>query len=123
VGASETITVDERLVPLTVADVNDALTPLLKSASDEKWDDLQNIFQRDVLDAFKGKRGIDASLSGEPRIVNSGAESATVDFDVTMKWLNFARLGRSGLAPLRATFVRSGQSWHITEIVARDKLP
>jgi hypothetical protein len=122
VGASETVTVDERLLPLSAAGASDALKPLLVFASDERWDELQNIMQRDVLEAFKSKRGIDASLSGEPR-VTSGAESATVDFDVTMRWVNFARLGRSGVAPLRATFVRSGQSWHITEIVARDKLP
>jgi serine/threonine-protein kinase len=123
VGASETVTVDERLLPLSVADASDALKPLLVLASDERWGELQNILKLDVLDAFKSKRGIDASLSGEPRIVNSGIESATVDFDVTMRWVNFARLGRSGQAPLRATFVRSGQGWHVTEIVARDKLP
>jgi hypothetical protein len=123
VGASETITVDQRLLPLSVAEASDALKPLLVLASDERWDDLQNTMQRDVLEAFKSKRAIDASLSGEPRVTNSGIESATVDFDVTMKWLNFARLGRSGLAPLRATFVRTGQGWHITEITARDKLP
>jgi hypothetical protein len=92
-------------------------------ASDEHWDELQNILTPDVLEAFKGKRGIKATLSGEPRIVNSGIQSATVDFDVIMRWVNFARLGRSAEAPLRATFARASRGWHITEIVSRGKLP
>ncbi len=117
--ASQAVTVDERLLPLSVADASDALKPLLALASDEHWDELQNILTPDVLEAFKGKRGIKASLSGEPRIVNSGIQSATVDFDVTMRWVNFARLGRGGEAPLRATFARAGRGWHITEIAAR----
>ena len=120
---SETITVDPRLLPLSAADVSAALTPVLASISAERWDDVHSILKPDVLDAMRGKRSIKASLSGEPHIVNSNIDSATVDFDVALQWRNVARLGRSGTAPLRATFVRAGQSWRMTEIAARGQLP
>ena len=123
VGASETVTVEQRLMPLSAAEAGEALKPLLVLASDERWEELQNVVQRDVLEWLKGKRGVDASLSGEPHVTNSGVDAATVDFDATVRWVNFARLGRSGQALLRATFARSGQTWHVTEIAARDKLP
>jgi serine/threonine protein kinase len=120
---SESITVDQRLLPLSAAEASEALKPVLRLVSDEKWGDVQSILKRDVLDALRGKRGIDASLSGEPHVVDSGVGAATVDFDVTVRWLNVARLGRSGTAPLRATFTRAGQEWRLTEIVARGKMP
>jgi serine/threonine protein kinase/uncharacterized protein YjdB len=119
----ETVTVDQRMLPLSSAQAHEALKPLFALASDERWDQLQNLFHRDVLEAFKSKRGIDASLTEAMQITNGSGEVATVDFDVTMRWLNFARLGRSGQALLRATFVRADQAWRVTEIVARDKLP
>ncbi|HTJ23067.1 MAG TPA: protein kinase [Gemmatimonadaceae bacterium] len=120
---SETITVDARLLPLSAADVSAALAPVLASISAERWDDVQTILTADVLDAMRGKRGIKASLSGDPHITNSTIDSATVDFDIALQWRTIARLGRSGTAPLRATFARAGQSWHMTEIAARGKLP
>jgi eukaryotic-like serine/threonine-protein kinase len=119
---SENITVDQRLLPLSADEASAALASVLRLVSDEKWSEVQSILKRDVLDALRGKRGIDASLSGEPRIV-SGVGEATVDFVVTVRWLNVARLGRSGTAPLRATFTRAGQGWRLTEIVARGKMP
>jgi serine/threonine-protein kinase len=122
VGKSETVTVDERLIPLSPAEATDALTALLVSASNERWGELQDVLRPDVLNAFKGKRGIEAKLSGE-LLITSGVESATVEFDVAMNWHTIARLGRSGVAPLRATFVRDGKGWRVKEIIARDKLP
>lgn len=122
-GTSESITVEERLMPLSVSDASETLRPLLVSASDERWEELQHVVHRDVLEAMRSKRRLGVSLTGEPHVLHNSLDSATVDFDVTMKWLNFARLGRSGDAPLRATFVRVGQGWRITEIIARGQLP
>jgi len=123
VGASENVTVEQKLMPLSAGEATDALKPLLVLVSDERWDELQNVLQRDLLEWLKGKRGVDATLSAEPHVINSGLDAATVDFDATVRWVNFARLGRSGQALLRATFARSGQTWHVTEIAAREKLP
>jgi serine/threonine-protein kinase len=120
---SENVTVDQRLLPLSADEASAALKPVLRLVSDEKWDEVQSILQRDVLDALRGKRRIDASLFGEPLVVDSGVGQATVDFVVTVRWLNVARLGRSGPAPLRATFTRVGREWRLTEIVARGKMP
>lgn len=121
---SQTVTVAERLLPLSANEALDALRPLLALASDERWDDLQSVLQPNVLESLKGKRRIDASLAGDLRITSSAhLDSATVDFDITMRWLNFARMGRSGQAPLRATFVRTGKTWRVTDIAARGPLP
>ena len=120
---SEDITVEQRLLPLSADEASAALKPVLRLVSDEKWAEVESILKRDVLDGLRGKRGIDASLSGEPQIVESGVGQATVDFVVTVRWVNIARLGRSGPAQLRATFTRAGQEWRLTEIAARGKMP
>jgi hypothetical protein len=120
---SDTITVDQRLLPLSADEASAALKPVLRMVSDEKWDEVQSIVQRDVIDGLRGKRRIDVSLSGEPVIVDSGAQQATVDFDVMVRWVNVARMGRNGPASLRATFTRAGQEWRLTTIVARGKMP
>ena len=120
---SEDITVDQRLLPMSADEASAALKPVLRLVSDEKWDEVQSILQRDVLDGLRGKRRIDVSLLGEPLIVDSGVGQATVDFVVMVRWLNVARLGRNGTAMLRATFTRAGQEWRLTEIVARGKMP
>jgi hypothetical protein len=123
VRATETVTVTPRPKLLSQSEATQAIKPVLALVSNERWADIQSILQPDVLEPLKGKRRIDALLSGEPHIVNSTADAATVDFDVALTWVTVARLGRNGRALLRAQLARSDSGWHVTEISAREKLP
>jgi len=73
--------------------------------------------------AFKDKVKLRAFMSGEPRIVDSAGDAATVDFDAGLTWTNLAGRPRNAQAALRAKLTRSDGGWRVAEVTARGRLP
>ena len=108
---------------VTEREAADAIRAVLALVSAERWDDVQSILQREVLGAFKDRDKLRVSLSGEPRIVESAGDGATIDFDAALTWTNLAGRLRNGQAAFRAKLARSAAAWRVTELTARAKLP